>query len=627
MSAIREDEGALRTTVEAEIHEDASAPTSGEVRTEERYEPRELLGEGGMGRVRLCHDRRFGRDVAMKVLRHPTTPAQGFQTRFLREACVQARLEHPAIPPAYDLGRDLSGNLYFTMKRLRGLTLAELIERMRSADEVVLERRSLHKLLSAFLDVCQGVHFAHAHGVVHRDLKPANIMLGDFGEVYVLDWGIAKVMGDEDVEPGLDGAPAPAPHPISGARTVAGAVLGTPGYMAPEQVLGHVDEIDARTDVYALGAIFFELLALSPLHRGRSDWALMKSVLKGVDARPSLRAPERGIAPELDAICTRATARSKEVRFATARELHDAVEHFLAGDRDLARRRELASSHAATAARAAETALGDAATMEARTMAIREVGRALALDPTSALAMTTMARLLAHPPREVPPEVEARRARDAAEIHRKALRAAAYAAASWYLFIPLAAQMGMRLGWVPFLLGNGAWAVLTAILFRQSREGQVSRHFTMTICVAMLAVASSSMLLGPFIVQPAVATVVTMGALVVLERKYHARVVAFGVLSILLPALLQIAGVLPRSYSFENGTMRVHPILLNLPETPTLLLLGAASVSSVLVGASIALYFRRLLDAAERRLAVQSWQLRQLAPTQRREGSIPEART
>src|SRR5262249_35012450 len=151
------------------------------------------------------------------------------------------------------------------------------------------------KLLTAFVSVCHAVHFAHTRGVLHRDLKPANVMLGDFGEVYVLDWGLAR----------LHSAPpddlAPAPHvqvdePIG--QTAHGAIMGTPGYMAPEQLRGAIDELDERSDVYALGVILFELLPLEPLHAGESTAQLLAATLKGSDARPSARVPEREVAPE-----------------------------------------------------------------------------------------------------------------------------------------------------------------------------------------------------------------------------------------------------------------------------------------------------------------------------------------
>src|SRR5512143_50178 len=184
------------------------------------------LGAGGMGEVLLARDDQIGRDVAIKRMRVEATPVA--VTRFLREAKIQGRLEHPSIVPVHELASDAAGRPFFVMKRLTGTTLAAILK------EASVSRQ---KLLRAFADVCLAVEFAHRRGVIHRDRKPDNIMLGDFGEVYVLDWGVAHVDSESDslhdggaVAAGEDGA------------TEVGAILGTPGYIAPELVRG--DPID-----------------------------------------------------------------------------------------------------------------------------------------------------------------------------------------------------------------------------------------------------------------------------------------------------------------------------------------------------------------------------------------------
>ncbi len=264
-----------------------------------RYLTRETIGVGGMGEVRLCTDLVIGRDVAMKVMRESKSGSSGLRARFEREARLQGQLEHPAIVPVYDLGGG-----FFTMKRVRGHTLEGILRGLLRED-TAFASFTLRRLLVAFVQVTQAIAFAHARGVVHRDLKPGNIMLGDFGEVYVLDWGLAKVLGRSEVvvETEEDDMPTRV-----GSRTAHGALLGTPGYMPPEQARGDHDALDARADVYALGAILFEILTLEPLHRRGTLEEVIESTMFGTEARPTVRAPDAKPLPELDAVCVRATA-------------------------------------------------------------------------------------------------------------------------------------------------------------------------------------------------------------------------------------------------------------------------------------------------------------------------------
>lgn len=212
-----------------------------------RYEIGELIGEGGMGSVYLARDRELDRDVALKVLRDPAPMAEE-RERIVREARILASLEHPGIVPVHDVGTLPDGRLFYVMKRVRG-------ERF---DEFVRGPRSRTELLRAFLQMCDAVAFAHAAGVIHRDLKPQNVMLGAFGEVLVLDWGVAKT------------SRPPSPPVV---EVAAGTAAGTPGYMAPEQMSG---EADARADVYGLGGVLFFLLTREhPLPAGGASdqWA------------------------------------------------------------------------------------------------------------------------------------------------------------------------------------------------------------------------------------------------------------------------------------------------------------------------------------------------------------------
>ncbi len=206
-----------------------------------RYVIAEVLGEGGMGIVYRARDEVLGRSVALKVLR-PDVSGPGLAERLAREARILARLEHPGIVPVHDAGELSDGRGYYVMKLVRG-------ERL----DTLARARPLREVLRVFLRVCETVGFAHAQGIIHRDLKPANIMVGAFGEVLVLDWGIARVLSAPEPPPGGEG-PA-TPETAAAEVTAAGTVLGTPGFMAPEQAQGALDRIDARTDVHALGAI------------------------------------------------------------------------------------------------------------------------------------------------------------------------------------------------------------------------------------------------------------------------------------------------------------------------------------------------------------------------------------
>src|SRR5262245_61890331 len=183
-----------KTTFVTPSVEVSDAPVD-EMTFDDRYDVQGVLGVGGMGEVRVCLDRRIHRAVALKVMLQKTMSSDDLRRRFLREARIQGQLEHPAIVPVHDVGLTADGRPFFTMKRVRGMTLRQVLDALRTDDPVAKQRFGLRKLLTAFATVCQAVDFAHRRGVVHRDLKPENVILGDFGEVYVLDWGIAGVLG------------------------------------------------------------------------------------------------------------------------------------------------------------------------------------------------------------------------------------------------------------------------------------------------------------------------------------------------------------------------------------------------------------------------------------------------
>jgi serine/threonine protein kinase len=379
-----------------------SEPISGS--DSERYkDTQRMLGAGGMGTIELVRDEKIGREVALKLMAKHSRDDSAARARFLREARIQGCLEHPAIVPVYDMGAGDDGP-FFTMKRVRGQSLSQVFRAMRDGKRVAFSRR---KLLDTLSQVAVAAHYAHDRGVVHRDIKPANIMLGPYGEVYLIDWGVAKVLG-EDEELGQTSAHGQ----LTTSATEHGEVIGSLVTMAPEQVTGGA--VDARTDVYALGAVLFELLTLQPLHPRGSFEEVAQAIVAGVDARPSVRTPEANVPPELEALCVAATRRVPSERTASALAFSEAIEAFLDSENDEQLRRRRSEEHAARGKHYAEQAMtiapsrdDNAGTHEAslRSNALREVGRALALNPSNHAALSTFVQLITTPPRVVPEEV------------------------------------------------------------------------------------------------------------------------------------------------------------------------------------------------------------------------------
>ena len=233
-----------------------------------RYEKKKLLGRGASGEVWRVYDRTLGRTVAMKIAHPHVVEDDHSLLRFLEEAQVLAQLGHPSILPVFDIGALESGHLYFTMTEIEGESLAERIQEVHQELESLGVRPgdgkwNLFRLVALFADVCNAVAYAHERGVIHRDLKPSNIMVGAFGEVLVVDWGLAKVIVGADAPDELDddGAMLQTVRSKGGrGETLLGTIAGTPYYMAPEQARGEVSEHDQRTDIYSLGAILYEIL-------------------------------------------------------------------------------------------------------------------------------------------------------------------------------------------------------------------------------------------------------------------------------------------------------------------------------------------------------------------------------
>ncbi len=580
----------------------------------ERYEALALLGEGGMGVVRLCADRQIGRRVAMKLLR-PEVEGDETRVRFLREARVQGQLEHPAVVPVYDLGVDPDGTVYFTMKRVHGATLEEVRE---GAGDGYSRRR----LLTAFSNVCLAVHFAHECGVLHRDLKPANIMLGDFGEVYVLDWGLARIQGASDL---AETARIKLPEGGAADRTHAGAVFGTPGYMAPEQVAGEMDLVGPATDVYALGAILFELLTDQRLHAGVSVKEVFAETVAGVEARPSVRAPDAEVPPELEALLVRATAHDPSERLSSAKELHLAVERYLDGERDEALRKEMASAHAQRAAEAAELAQRETSPQfTERRRAMREIGRALALDPDNPQAMEVLVTMLQHPPLATPREVKLEAASNERHRMRWAAKTGMVAYGSLFLFLPLFLYCGVRrVEMVVLFYGLVGAAALTSWMAARRRDELLGLTLV-TLVLSNLAFAATATLFGPLLVTPTLIALNATVFTVYLPPRVRWAAAACGCAAVLGTLALTGTSLIP-SYGFDGGGMLVYPNAIELPQGATVVMLACIAVAGVVIGAISVTRVRDALDATERQLFLYVWHLRELLPEAARAPTDPTA--
>ena len=318
-----------------------------------RYEDLGAIAAGGMGEVRKVRDQELNRTLAMKIIHRKYIQNSNYVVRFVEEAQVISQLQHPNIIPVYELNTLEDGRLYYTMKEVRGDTLSAVIKKVHAATEKgggKAEGWSLHRLIDSYHKVCTAMAYAHNRGVIHRDLKPANIMVGAFGEVLVMDWGLAKVRIRKDRLASQNRVETDRSS-LGVYETQVGQVAGTPAYMPIEQAQGDPDLIDQRTDVYSLGAILYEILTGSPPYRGKSAEDIFQQLLSGPpislhSIKEGIRIPslssatkpiqaslKQPISEELILICEKAMQRDKEERYQSAADLAKAIQDWLEGAR------------------------------------------------------------------------------------------------------------------------------------------------------------------------------------------------------------------------------------------------------------------------------------------------------
>jgi len=516
-----------------------------------RYRVGHELGHGGMGIVYRCHDGRLGRDVAVKV----QSDAESDRVPFLREARLHSRLQHPSIVPVYDLDTAPDGRDFLVMREIEGRTLRTVLSGIRAGQDVGFGR---HALLSAFARVCMAIDYCHRRGVLHRDLKPENIMLGEFGEVYVLDWGLAMERGEA--------------HPRLG---------GTRGYAAPEQLEGENSEL---ADVYALGVILLEILTCG----------------EGEDDPP----------PELAALGRTATAPHRDSRPESARVLAAAIERFLEGERDLALRRKLADD----AARDALAAAGGTDPADHRA-ALQQAGRALALDPDHPDARTVLRRLLTARTAELPAEVVASTRRERASAIRSACAVAAWGFVGLLAVIPLEIAMGVvDTGW---FVARAVLAAVTIALCAGIARGWLRPSFaalTAGFSTAFAAIGASSLIVGPFIMIPSLASLAAVSLAMLLGRRWLAVTLLVALSLIAVPLGLELVGAVSPSLAFTSEGLLIRPRLIGFPPALTIVYLLVKELAILTVTGAMVGRFQDVLAGARQELAIHAWRLEQLVP-------------
>lgn len=290
-----------------------------------RYALGPELGRGGGGVVYLGADRSLRRSVALKVLSPELVTDPMRVQAFVEEAIITGGLEHPNIVPAYDLGCSSALGIYYTMKRLTGRPLAQVLVELRRGDPATVHSFGMYRLLGCFIELCRATAYAHSRGVLHGDLKPENVFIGEYGEVVLVDWGLAQVLGPDGKH-----------------QARARMKAGTPEYMAPEQITKSGHDLDVRSDIWALGVILYELLTLTLPFQGANPREVLMRVMVEPLEPPSQRAPGRPVPAGVEDICRRALSKNRELRHGSVAELLGELEAELEGTRERLRRAEQA---------------------------------------------------------------------------------------------------------------------------------------------------------------------------------------------------------------------------------------------------------------------------------------------
>lgn len=559
-------------TTQYNLDPDHSAAEPTDLRPPIRYCETGVLGEGGMGRVSLVDDAVVRRQVALKRVRPDKQDQRAMAARFVEEARLQGRLQHPNILPVYDIGVDDEDQPYFTMRPIEGQSLAEALGEV----DATARRR---EFLSGLSQVALAVDYAHRNDVVHCDLKPRNIVLGTFGEVYVVDWGAAH-----DLRLSL--------------RERASILSGSPNYMAPEQTDGRTHLIAATTDVFALGAIVFEVV------RGHSLAESVRSASAGADVFGDLPEP-------LGVLCQRATSTDPDHRYPSMREFHDVLQGFLDGELDGERKASESRRLASDAARSAELLSSSDNELEERTHAVQAAGRALALDPSNPVAFEVFLDVLDTPMQEEPSEVVDMAADAQLERIRRLGKTAVFAYCGQLLHSPLFLAADVREpGYLYAFYASMAVATVVA-LWTHLRPSEAK--VALCLAVSSLGAASLTGLLGPLFVMPMVVIVNAATFGVMFSGRKTALPTLAGVLSLSAPYVGSKLGWLPDVYAFGGDSLVIQAGAFAL-DAGAEMILFAVNLVTLAFGSIVIAVLSLRVRSVERRLFAQTWHLRRLLP-------------